>query len=201
MIITRLERERNNSKIRIYIDDIYAFSLYPKEITKNAIEENVEIEQDVVRKLTEIVFKRARAYAYNLLSRREYTAAELFNKIQKSGITINLAEIIVGELEKRGYVNDERFVQRYIENMAGKKSINTIKYVLKNKGIDNEILERTISYNQEQEKQGIIKILEKKIKNIEEFDGVVKEKLIRHLLYKGFSYLDIQKVLDEYYKQ
>lgn len=199
MLITKLEKEKRNSKIRIYIDDIYAFSLYPGEVHKNLLAEYEEINQEKLQKLSDHVIKRARQYAFNLLSRREYTASELVEKIQKSGVAINDAKKLVNRLEISGYINDKRYAERYIENMSQKKSLNAIKHWLKNKGIDISILEQILTYNQDLEQSVINKIIEKKLNGVESLDGKAREKIIRHLLYKGFNYSDIQKAIDEYY--
>lgn len=104
----------------------------------------------------------------------------------------NIDEIIE-YLKENEYLNDEKYVIKYIQNIMRLKncSINEIKIDLLKRGIDDFFIEKYIDEELEEfEKKSAIILAEKKIKTME------VEKLKRYLLNKGFSYTNATKAID-----
>ena len=94
---------------------------------------------------------------------------------------------------ENGYLNDENYVERYIQNVMRLKniSINEIKIDLLRRGIEEELIEKYITEEVKEFETNSAQILaEKKIKTME------VEKVKRYLLNKGFSYINVTKAID-----
>ena len=104
----------------------------------------------------------------------------------------NINEII-DYLKENEYINDEKYVVKYIQNVMRLKncSINEIKIDLLKRGINDFLIEKYIDEELEEfEEKSAIILAEKKIKTME------VEKLKRYLLNKGFSYTNVAKAID-----
>ena len=104
-----------------------------------------------------------------------------------------LTESILEYLCENGYLNDENYVERYIQNVMRLKniSINEIKIDLLRRGIEEELIEKYITEEVKEFETNSAQILaEKKIKTME------VEKVKRYLLNKGFSYINVTKAID-----
>ena len=100
---------------------------------------------------------------------------------------------IIEYLKENDYINDEKYVPKYIQNVMRLKtcSINEIKIDLLKRGIKEDLIEKYIDEELlEFEKNSAIILATKKIKTME------KEKLKKYLLNKGFSYTNVSKAID-----
>jgi regulatory protein len=62
----------------------------------------------------------ARAAAIALLSRRDFTSAELQQRLRSKGFQSQTARSVVATLISQGIVNDERYAQNYVAYHAGR---------------------------------------------------------------------------------
>ena len=104
-----------------------------------------------------------------------------------------LIEEIIDYLKENNYINDEIYVEKYIQNVMRLKncSVNEIKIDLLRRGVDEGIIDKYINdevYEFEEKSAEILAI--KKIKTME------IQKLKKYLLNKGFSYNNVSKAID-----
>ena len=102
-------------------------------------------------------------------------------------------EEIIEYLKENEYINDENYIERYIQNIMRLKqcSINEIKIDLLRRGIDDNLIEKYINEELEEFETNSAQILaSKKYKTME------KEKIKKYLLNKGFSYSNVTKAID-----
>lgn len=104
----------------------------------------------------------------------------------------NIKKVII-RLKERGYVDDEKFARFFVENKNQKKGISRrrLELELRNKEINNEIIERIFSENLRDEAEEIKKIIIKKRKKYTD------EKLISYLVRQGFDYQLSQSLVRE----
>ena len=82
MIVTQIE-EISKSRSKVYIDSEFAFVLYKGELHKYGIKKDEILSEAVYRQLTEeILPKRAKLRAMNLLTKRPYTELKLREKLE-----------------------------------------------------------------------------------------------------------------------
>ena len=110
-------------------------------------------------------------------------------------IDSDMFEDIIEELKGNGYISDEQYIERAInEYMALKNlSLKQIRYKLQSKGISNNLIEDYFYENKEQLTEYEIKsaenIISKKIQ-------LPAEEIIQSLLKKGFEYDNVKAALE-----
>ena len=83
MLVTQVT-ELSKSRSKVYIDQEFAFVLYKGELRLYHIKEGQQLsEEDYRTIMQEVLPKRAKLRAMNLLQGREYTTAQLRTKLQQ----------------------------------------------------------------------------------------------------------------------
>ena len=95
-----------------------------------------------------------------------------------------LAPRIIERLKSRGYLDDRKFAEYYVENRFVKKgvSLKRLKMELFKKGVSKEIIEEALEKTERSDEEEIKKIIAKKRKKYDD------TKLIQYLCRQGFSY-------------
>ena len=106
----------------------------------------------------------------------------------------DFTDLIVERLTSRGYVDDLRFAEYYVENRFVKKGISRrrLEIELMKKGIDRNIIDEVIGARDDGEE--IKKIIAKKYGKYDE------DKLIQYLCRQGFDYQLVQSLVRDYGK-
>lgn len=115
---------------------------------------------------------------------------KLFSQISSKSVI----EKIIKEIKSRGLFNQSDFIA-YFVNKNKSKSINEIKFLLRQKGIDPS----SLNLSSKNELESIKKILSKKKINKEFMaDFNLKNKLYASLFRAGFQISDIKAAIDDY---
>ena len=67
--------------------------------------------------------RRTRAVALDLLARKAWTRRDLTGRLRRRGAPPEVAEVVVAELEARGYVDDRAFAAVWAESRARDRSL------------------------------------------------------------------------------
>jgi regulatory protein len=140
------------------------------------------------------LFDKLFNYGCKLLKHRDRSVSEIKEKLRTKSSSEKDVEKIVEKLIQLGYLNDQRFVDGYINKWLAKgKSLNLIIYELKEKyGISDEILNKLDIENlKQQQVENIIQIVKKK------YNKPDKKKIYNFLQYKGFSEEEIESMLNK----
>ena len=127
---------------------------------------------------------------------KKRTEREIRTKF-KSMIEENLLEDIIENLKENGYVSDEKYIERAINEFMALKnlSVKEIKYELISKGISTNLIEDYIQKNQEElneyEKKSADNIVLKKSVNMEEME------IRQYLTKKGYTEEHIKEVMEK----
>lgn len=90
--------------------------------------------------------KDLKNYAYWLLSKRDYSCAELIAKLNTYALDDNESEQIAAEFVKLGYINDERVSQQMVRSQLGQGSgLRKIQQVFQKKGLDLELVKEELA--------------------------------------------------------
>ena len=140
MIVTRIE-EASRSRVRIYLDERFAFVLYKGELRLYGIKEEHELSEENYQKIIgEVLTKRATLRRMNLLKSRPYAEKQLRDKLAQGEYPESCIDTALEYVKSYGYVDDARFVRDYIENQQEKKSRRMIETDLLRKGISQELI-------------------------------------------------------------
>ena len=200
MRVTRIE-ELTKSRSRVYIDEEFAFVLYKGELRSYHIAEGEELDQeDYETIMGQVLPKRAKLRAMNLLKSREYTTKQLHDKLKDGGYPERIISEALAYVESFHYTDDLRYAVAYISGHESIRSRRRIELDLLNKGIDQDTLDRAW---QEWEEQGgtqdeqvmIRKLLKKRGYDPETADRKEIQRQGAFLMRRGFSGESVRKAL------
>ncbi|TCL58403.1 regulatory protein [Kineothrix alysoides] len=200
MIVTKIE-ELDKKRVRVYIDDEFAFVIYKGELRLYGLKEMKEVDGKAYGDLmSEVLPKRAKLRCMNLLKSKSYTERQLRDKLRQGEYTQELIEIALEYVKSYGYVDDERYCEDFIEYQMEKKSRKRMEQDLLNKGIDKnvifEVFERMKEGGNEPDEFSMAaKFLQKKKYDVNTATIEEKRRLAAFLYRKGFGADTIRRVL------
>lgn len=200
MKITRVE-ELSKSRSKVYIDQEFAFVLYKGELRLYHIREGEELSAEDYRTIMEeILPKRAKLRAMNLLKNREYTTSQLRSKLAQGFYPEAVIEQALAYVASYHYTDDLRYAVSFITYNEEIKSRKRIEQDLLAKGISKENIARAWNDWEEQggvqnEQKMIQKLLEKKHFDLENADYKEQQRIYGFLMRKGFNAEQIRKAL------
>ena len=200
-VITSIE-ELDKSRVKVYIDEQFAFVLYKGELRSMGLKQNSAITEHQLFQITsEILPKRAKKRAMNLLQKRQYTEKQLRDKLKQGLYQEEVIADAVEYVKSFHYIDDLRFASDYILYYSEYRSRGRIENDLIKKGIDRDVILKAYALTEEKdnltdEQDLIRKELEKKHFHIDEADFTQKQKIIGYLYRKGFRLENIRNVID-----
>ncbi len=202
MKISKIEVQKKNKKrSSIYIDGEFKFGLDNEIILKYEIKEGDELTEDQIKNFLLAEEKqKIKQRAYRLLKYRSRSIAEMKDRLLKLGYEPEIVERAVRELIEEGILNNHKFAREFVSdytNLKPKGNIFIMKE-LKSKKVDDLYIQEVL--RERDEKSLIKKILEKKFSDFNKKDPKQKAKIIRYLLYRGFTLQAIYEVLGEDYE-
>lgn len=137
---------------------------------------------------------RLRSYAFAVLTRKEYSKADLIEKLALYAEHRDEVIALVEELARENYQSDQRVAEMMLSSQKRKgKGPNRIKLALKNKKINSELIQDELKETDWVAEAYSLKV--KKFGKTVERDPKLKAKQIRFLQYRGFDLDTIFKVI------
>lgn len=102
-------------------------------------------------------------------------------------------ENILAKLIEKGYVNDQKFAEYFVENRNVKKGISgkRLKMELAKKGVAKDMVEEVMGESERDEETEIMKMIKRKRKKYN------KSKLIVYLCRQGFDYELVKELVNK----
>lgn len=209
MIVTDIipiDKKRN----KIYIDNEFAFVIYKGESHLYSVKAGEEISKEDYEKIMyELLPKRAKLRAMNLLAKRDYTELGMRRKLLEGYYNDTQINETIEYLKQYGYIDDGRYVRNYFSVYIQTKPKSKIIQKLIEKGISLELieslvdeiyeLERTLTHLPDEMEIGR-KLLNKKKYNM--CNSVnERQKAFRYLIRHGISNENAINLLKEYQKE
>ncbi|MFT4765400.1 MAG: regulatory protein [Oleispira sp.] len=149
-------------------------------------------------KPTELSESELRVAAINLLSRREYSRHELYQKLIARTSSETYLLQLLDQLIESGYQSDQRFTESFLRSRINRGlGLMRIERELKEKGIAQDLIEQSV--------QADIDWFElaydcglRKFNSLDLNDYKEKQKAFRYLAYRGFSMEQIQFAIAHY---
>ena len=151
-------------------------------------------EQDLAPKPKGLTGTRLRSYAFAVLTRKEYSKAELIEKLATWAQSRDEVLTLVEELAEKEYQSDQRVAEMTVRSQVRKgKGPNRIKLALRAKHLDKELVQEDLAEIDWLEQAYELKV--KKYGTEVTKDPKLKAKQIRFLQYRGFDMDAIFKVI------
>lgn len=185
-------------KIHISIDGTYMMTVDATYWYGLGIKNKTEIDEEELAQLkSRVNSRRAFNKAIELISRREHSRKEIVTKLGQRGYD-EVAQSVADELEKYGYLNDERFARMYASELKQRKKMGKrrISQELYLKGIGRDIIQQVLEETEENPCEEIIEIINRKYSRyLGDEKGI--SRTVNGLVRLGYSYSDIKNALKQ----
>jgi regulatory protein len=132
--------------------------------------------------------------ALRALSQREHSRAELLKKFTDYESSPGELNAILDELERKGFLNEERHAQSLARQRSEKHGVSRIRQEMKSKGVPAPIAEKTLEALQHNELERAQALWHKRFGQLP-FDAKSLQRQQRFMMYRGFSAETIRQVL------
>lgn len=197
-------KDYKKGKYEVYLNDEFAFVLYKSELKTYGVKVSTELSQSTIDEIVDVVLtKRCKKRAMNLLLKGDMTEMKLRSKLQDGRYPENVIDAAIKYVKSYNYIDDRRYAMSFISFKSATDSKNTIRRKLIERGVSKDIIDSCIEeyyvedeLNINVEKELIEKLLRKKCKDFSNIEYTEKQKLIASVMRKGFSYYDVESVLE-----
>lgn len=198
MKITKIERaKKNKSKVNIYVDGEYAFSVYEDVFLKMRISSGMEIDESFIEKAkSESELEHSKQYLLNILSRKNYTERELMNKLIGRRVSRPDAEALVERVKSMGLLDDEKYIRDYFSFLCDSRKYSKQEIMMKMK-VKFPGDERVSEYGlllRDYDEESVLEKLVPKVKAEE-------RKVVARFMRKGFRYETVERILKKLRKE
>jgi regulatory protein len=197
MKITALKQQvKNPERVSLFVDGKYEFSLSLDELVREKLKKDQELTEADLKKYKKMSQDgKLRSRSLEWLLGRPHSTREFKDYLRRKKAEAELVDSLIAEFSQKGYLDDAKFAQWFIEMRARKhKSRRAIKSELAGKGISGELAERAMAEEAVNEEQAIKEIIAKKQNQSRYKNDSVK--LARYLTSQGFNYDLVKKALN-----
>lgn len=202
---------RDSNRVNVSVDGKYRFSLDVFQVGDLGLRIGKEYSEEELQALeVESQFGRmyARALEYSMVrprsikEMRDYLWRKTLSRkvktktgevVERPGMSQEVTDRVLERLVDRGYVDDEKFTQFWVEYRHVRKgtSLRRLKLELAQKGVARETVDRIVSESERNDKSELEKIIARKQARYPD-----RQKFIQYLMRQGFSYDDVVSAVD-----
>lgn len=196
---------RDPNRVNIFLDGHFAFSLDVTQVIEFGLKVQKKITPEKLedlRKASEFgkLYQRTLEWALtrphairearDYLKRRQLKRKQLNRQREYDQkkplpeIDSAVAELVVQRLIEKGYLDDRKFAEYYVENRYVRKGISQkrLRMEMRNKGVDTGIIEAALEKIPRDEDEEIAKVIAKKRRKYNDFQ------LVGYLVRQGFNF-------------
>ncbi len=198
MQITSIEKNKKNSRLSVYIDGKFAFTISEEDyLTLNLYEESELSEEKVDYIKNTLNFHEAKAKAVRYLSLRLRTEQEVWKKLHGEGYEPECVDKVISELKAIGYINNKLYAQKYVFDRSKLKPLSKrmMKRELLVRGVHEDIIDEVLDDWKVEDSVVAEGLLKRKFGKYDLSDEKVRIKVYRFLMHRGFSVSTIKEAL------
>jgi regulatory protein len=198
--ITALKvQEHNNQRVNVFIDNEFAFGL--SRITAGWLYVGQELSNTKIAQLqAEDAQEVALQRALHFLEYRQRSLSEVRRNLEKHATPPEVIEIVLERLVSRGYIDDARFAENWIENRNTfrPRSKRALAVELRQRGLEQETIQDALEgLDEAQEENLAYQAAQKQLRKLTGVErNEYKRKLGSFLARRGFGYDVIRSVVE-----
>lgn len=192
------------NRVNVFLDGHFAFSLDVVQVVEFGLKVQKRVTPELLldlRKASEFgkLYQRTMEWALgrphsvrearDYLRRRQFKRKMLNRQREKDEkrplpeIEDEVANLVIERLIEKKYLSDEKFADYYVENRNIRKGISQrrLKLELRNKGVQQEVIDAALEKNPRDEDEEMAKMIAKKRRKYNDFQ------LVGYLVRQGFS--------------
>ena len=197
MEITEIKKIGKGQRYSLKVDEIFQGVFEAEILARHNLKTGQEIEEDFLNSLkiengNYACFDRA----LNLLEHGMKSQKQVQDYLKGKGYPESCIEKAVEKLAEYGYLNDLAYACEYVRLYSQKDGEKKLRFALKNKGVEDELIDQAIEQclTDESQEEVCFKLAAKKIKNAE-LDIKIRQKVTAYLAGRGFSFETINRAL------
>lgn len=195
-MIISLEKQKREERYNLFLDGEFYSGLELETIVKYKLKNGQDISKE---RIDEILNESESSYAFNkalkYLSKSMKTENEVIDFLKSKKIRYDAIVLAIDKLKQYDYINDEIYINSYVNFYKSRYGKNKIKQNLIQKGLDRELVEENMDYDEKENLDFLVNEIKKQSKN-QAIDLKMKQKIIRNLTYKGYNYDTIKSAFN-----
>lgn len=188
LVITNLKSGvKNPERVNVYVNNEYAFSLSVAQVVDLGVKVGKTIDDSELAQLKREsefgkIYQRALEWVLTRPRSEKETREYLKKKLRQP--SSGFIDDTVEKFYSRGYLDDQKFAEWYVENRFVKKGVSAkrLRMELMKKGIAKEVIDAILKESERNDEDEIRKMITKKRAKYTD------EKLIQYLCRQGFPY-------------
>ena len=142
------------------------------------------------------IISQAKKKALKLLEYQDRTEKQLRDKLKEGGFPPFAVNEAVAYVRSFHYIDDGRYAAAFVEGRKISRSRIELYHMLKERGISEELIERTLEEAELDESAALETLFRKRYGSKDLTDPKTYEKAFRYFSTKGYRYQDIKKALE-----
>ncbi len=190
------QQQKRQGRYSIFVDDKYSFSLSENELLNSGTRVGREYSAEEFEQLKQTaLLDKAYMRSLDLLSRRARSDWEMRQYLKRKEYDQDVIDKIVYKLAQKGYINDKKFADSWINSRRQLKNMSKrkLRLELKQKRVPEEIVNLTLDEDETNEQDVLRELVAKKRQQSKYQDNL---KLMQYLSRQGFNYDDIKSALN-----
>lgn len=140
----------------------------------------------------------AKQYIFSSLARSIKSKKDAISKLRQKGFYTKAIDYAISKAEEYKLIDDENYAKCYINTYQNTKGTKLLKYELRQKGIDEELIRVLLEDIIDDQEDACLKYAQK-YKRIRG-DKLTREKLFRQLYSKGFPNETIKRAVENVFR-
>ncbi len=200
-------QQRNPSRVNVYVDGRFAFSLDALLAHELGLREGARIEQEA---LDDAMHRDEVGKAFDacarLLSYRPRSEAELRQRLARKGFPDEICNEAIERLKRLGYVDDAEFARFWIQNREQFKPMGArrVRAELFQKGLDRDTVKQAIEEQMpDDEHEAAMRVARSRLRSYSRLDdyATFRRRLGGSLARQGFDYETTARVVRDLWKE
>lgn len=202
--ITKItEQKRRANRRNVFLDGQFAFGCNINVVAKFRLREGLPLTDEQVSQIQlGEVKQECFDKAMEAIGSRLHSRAELHRKLMRREYGETVVNVVLDDLARLGYVNDEQFAKTKAMSAAQYKHHGRRRAFieLRKAGVTGEVADRALNdvYEQHDSTAVAKELARKQLPRLKKLEPVVaRRRLVGMLQRRGFDYDDIRPVIDE----
>ena len=199
LVITEMRQGvRDENRVNVFVNSKFAFSLDVAQVVELGVKVGQTLTKERLAELLEAskygkLYQRTLEWVLTRTRSVRETKDYLRKKIFERKLDAKYGEMIIKRLIDKGYLDDRRFAEFWVENRFTKKGVSAkrLKMELIKKGVSREIIDEVVDSSGRDEAEEVRKMIARKRTRYND------EKLVAYLCRQGFSYDLVRELVQE----
>ena len=201
--VTAIRSGKRGKRVNIYLNEKFAFSLEADVAVKEGLRKEQALSEDEIEALKKAdLFQRCLNAAFNFLSYRPRSQAELKQRLQRRGFDGDNVAAVLARLEAQGLVDDLAFAQFWKDNRDSfrPRSQWLTRLELRQKGVAEDIIDRVAAQVDDEDSAYRAAIAKAHRLPTADYDGF-RRRLGQYLKRRGFGYGLIKPTVERVWQE